>query len=56
MLKGLIKVGFSLNVVFPPLNMCLIEISRSRFEQYKNSMLILLLYVLGCFIKFLGDF
>ena len=32
--------------------MGLIEISRSRFKQYKNSMLIPLSYVLGCFVNF----
>ena len=39
------KAGVHLNVVFPPLNMDLIEIARSRFEQYKNCLRILLLYV-----------
>ena len=34
------------------LNMGLIEISCSRLRQYKNSMLIPLLHVLGCFINF----
>ena len=33
-----------------------IEISRSRFKQSKKSMLIALLYVLGCFINFRGNF
>ena len=36
--------------------MGLIEISRSRFKQSKNCMLILLLYVLGCFMNFWGIF
>ena len=34
------KGGLNLNAVFPPLSMGLVEISRSRFKQYKNSMLI----------------
>ena len=49
-------MGVHLNVVFPLLNMSLIEVSRSRFEQYKNCLLILLLYVLRCFIIFLVIF
>ena len=40
-----------LNVAFPPLNKRLIEISSSRFEQYKNSVVIPLFYVLGCFVN-----
>ena len=39
------KAGVHLNAVFSPLNMGLIEISRARFVQYKNCLLILLLYV-----------
>ena len=38
--------------LFPPLNMRLIEMPRSRFKQYKDSMLIPLFYVLGCFVSF----
>ena len=34
------KGGLYLKAVFPPLNLCLMGISRSRFKQYKNSMLI----------------
>ena len=53
------KAGFNLSVVFPQLNMGLTEISRSGFKQYKSSMLIPLLYVLGCFrnwwVYFGGD-
>ena len=47
-----IKAGLNLNVALPSLNMRLIEISRSRFKQYKNSMLIPLFYVLGCSVNF----
>lgn len=46
--KLIINVGINLKVDFRPLNMSLIEISRSRvIKQSKNSMLIPLLYVLG---------
>ena len=34
------KGGINLNAIFPPLDMALMEISRSRFKQSKNSMLI----------------
>ena len=54
--KLFIKAGVHMNVVFPPLNMGLIEISRSRFKQYKNCLLIPLFHVKGCFFKFWGDF
>ena len=37
MLKG----GLNPNAIFPPLDMGLMGISRSRFKQSKNSMLIL---------------
>ena len=50
------KAERHLNFVFSPLNMALRERSRSRFKQYKNSMLTPLFYVSGCFEKFLGDF
>ena len=46
------KGGLKLNVAFLPLTMRLIEISRSRFKQYKNSMLIPLCSVLGSFVDF----
>ena len=49
------KAGVQRNVVFPPLNMGLIEISRSLFKPYRNSMLITQFYVLGCFVVF-SDF
>ena len=51
---SVVKAGVYLNVVFPPLNMGSIDISRSRFKQSRNPMLITQFYVLGC--KFLGDF
>ena len=35
-----LKGGINLNAIFPPLDMALMEISRSRFKQSKNSMLI----------------
>ena len=36
----ILKGGINLNAIFPPLDMALMEISRSRFKQSKNSMLI----------------
>ena len=46
-----------MNVVFPPLNMDLIEISRSRLKQYKNCLLIpLATACIGVFYKCLADF
>ena len=47
-----IKAVLHLNVVFKPLNMGLIEISRSRFKQYKNSSLISQFYVRGNLYKY----
>ena len=35
-----LKGGLNLNVIFASLDMALMEISRSRFKQSKNSMLI----------------
>ena len=49
-----LKAGVHLNVVFPPLTMGLIEISRSRFKQSRNSMLISQFY--GYFLNFLVIF
>ena len=37
---GPFKGGINLNAIFPPLDMALMEISRSRFKQSKNSILI----------------
>ena len=51
-----VKAGVHLNVVFPPLNMSLIEIPRSRFKQSRNSLLISQFYNKGCFVDFFGDF
>ena len=51
-IKKMLKAGVHLNVVFPPLNMGLTEISRSRFKQCRNPML----KFRGMFCKFLGDF
>ena len=42
----------NLNAIFRPLDMALMEISRSRFKQSKNSMLIPSIYVVGCFVNF----
>ena len=46
------KGGFNLNAIFPPLDMALMEISRSRFKQSKNSTLIPWTYVVGCLVNF----
>ena len=51
-----IKVGVHMNSIFSPLNVGLMKISRSRFKQSKNPLLISRSYVVGCFFKFLGDF
>ena len=37
---------------FTPLKIGLTKISRSRFKQYKNPMLITQVNVLGCFVNF----
>ena len=51
-----IKVGFNLNVVFPPLNMGFIEKTpvhdHVELKKYKSCMLVPQFYVLGCFINF----
>ena len=41
-----VKVGVHLKAVFPPLNLGLMRISRSRFKQSKNYLLISQIYVL----------
>ena len=41
-----LKAGVHLKAVFPPLNLGLMRISRSRFKQSKNSLLISQIYVL----------
>ena len=45
-----------MKAVFTPLKFSLTEISRSRFKQYKNPMLITQINVLGSVCKFSGDF
>ena len=46
-----------MNAIFSPLNMGLMKISRSRFKQSKNPLLISRSYVVASlFCKFLGDF
>ena len=47
-----IKGGFNLNAIFPPLDMALMKLSRSRFKQSKNSTFIPRTYVVGCFVNF----
>ena len=47
-----VKGGLNLNAIFLPLDTALMEISRSRFKQSKNSTLIPLIYVVGCFVNF----
>ena len=51
-LRRQIKRGVNLNAVFLSLDMVLMKISRSRFKQSKNSMLIPWIYVVGCFVNF----
>ena len=46
------KGEFHVNAIFPPLDMALMEISRSRFKQSKNPTII----TCGVFCEFLGDF
>ena len=41
-----------MNVVFSPLNVGLIELSRSLLVQFKNPSLITQFYVLGFFVNF----
>ena len=38
--KKTLKGEVNLNAIFPPLDMALMDISRSRFKQFKNSTLI----------------
>ena len=46
MLGGIFKAGVHLKAVFTPLKIGSTEISRSRFKQYKNRMLITQINVL----------
>ena len=52
----LLKAGVNLKAVFWPVIMALTQISRLRFKQSRNSMLITHIYVLGCFVNFLVIF
>ena len=56
--KYLLKTGVNLNALFAPFNMRLMQISRPRFKQSKNSncMLNTWIYVIGCFVNFLVIF
>ena len=45
-----------MKAVFTPLKIGLMEISRSRFKQYKNPKLKTDINVLGCFVNFLMIF
>ena len=47
-----LKAKVHLKAVFTPLKLGSTEISRSRFKQYKNPMLITQINVLGCFVNF----
>ena len=51
-LRNSIKAGVHLKAVFTPFKIGSTEISRSRFKQYKNPMLITQINVLGCFVNF----
>ena len=44
--------GVHLKPVFSPLNLGLMRISRSRFKQSKNPMLVSQSYVKRCFVNF----
>ena len=52
MCKSFIKAGVHMNAIFPPLSVGLMKISRSRFKQSKNPLLISRSYVAGCFVNF----
>ena len=47
-----LKVGVHINSIFSPLNVGLMKISRSRFKQSKNPLLISRSYVVRCFVNF----
>ena len=47
-----IKAGVHVNAIFQPLSVGLIKISRSRFKQSKNPLLISQSYVVECFVNF----
>ena len=48
--------GLYLNFIFRPLKIALMEISRSRFKQSRNSWLIQRIYVMGVFWTFFVNF
>ena len=48
----LLNAGVHINVIFSPLNVGLMKISRSRFKQSKNPLLISRSYVVACFVNF----
>ena len=50
--KYYLKARVHLKAVFTPLKIGSTEISRSRFKQYKNPMLITQINGLGCFVNF----
>ena len=45
-----------MNAIFSPLNVGLMKISRSRFKQSKNPLLISRSYVVRCFVNFWVNF
>ena len=47
-----LKAGVHMNAIFPPLSVGLMKISRSRFKQSKNLLLISRSYVVGCLVIF----
>ena len=47
-----LKAGVHLKAVYTPLKIGSTEISRSRFKQYKNPLLITQINALGCFVNF----
>ena len=52
----LLKAGVHLKPVFPLLNLGLMRISRLRFKQSRNSMLVSQSYDKRCFVNFLVIF
>ena len=55
-LHDCLKAGVHLKPVFPPLSLGLMRISRLRFKQSRNSMLISQSYDKRCFVNFLVIF
>ena len=56
LLVYLLKAGVHLKPVFPPRNLGLMRISRSRFKHSQNPLLIPQSYVKRCFVNFLVIF